>query len=198
MKNAVLPRHVFAGFALGTATIALVACPAANDLVGPRPTETTTSSPPTSTPLRPVSPTPTGVPKATATATPPPTGTPSAMVEVGGAWSGTFATSDPRDCVPAVAALAIRVTQNGASFQAALPTLPCGFGGLLQGRIGAADAAHGETAISGTVAQTGASGGVWTGWIDSPGVHVAVRDLLRPMPDGSIEVHPGGRLELHR
>jgi len=159
MKNAALRRHAFAGFAVGTATIALVACKEANDFVGPHTTETETpAAPSTSTPL---APSPTPGTKATATATPLPKGTPPPPIEVGGAWSGTFATSDPTDCVPAVAALSLRVTQNGASIQATLPALPCGFDGLLEG-------------------------------------NVTVRDLLRPLSDGSIEVHPGGQLELHR
>jgi hypothetical protein len=132
------------------------------------------------------------------TAGPAPSKTPPPVIPVSGTWSGTFATSDALDCAPAVVALALPIDQQGAAFETTLPELPCGFSGILNATLIDVNVAQGTAEISGTVMQNGASGGAVSGSLDPLGIHLKIGALLHPLPDHTIEVHPGGQLELHR
>jgi len=79
-----------------------------------------------------------------------------------------------------------------------LPELPSGYSGTLNGVLGGIDLGHAGVAISGEVVQEGASGGTVSGWWDPAGLHLTIGDLLRPLSGSTIEVHPGGQLDLHR
>ena len=194
-----LVRHFPLELALAAATAGAVACRDSNSLVGPDPTVAATVTARTTTTPVPTAPaTPTRAATTPTTAGPAPSKTPPPSISISGTWSGTFATSDAVDCAPAVVALALPIDQQGAAFETALPDLPCGFSGILNATLIDGNVAQGTAEISGTVMQTGASGGAVSGSLDPLGIHLTIGALLHTLPNHTIEVHPGGQLELHR
>jgi len=129
---------------------------------------------------------------------PPPSRQAPSPVDISGAWTGTFATDDSADCGPEMVPVQMQFSQDGSSFTAHLPNMPCGTMGQLTGQIGTFDGVDGGFQASGFLIGGSSNSASFSGTVLPSRIRLTIQDLLVPLGGGMMEVHPGGTLELTR